>query len=467
MDTIPNTLAHRYASETMRTLWSPQNRILTERKLWIAILKAQKEAGLPISQAAIDAYSQAAATINLDSIQERERTTHHDVKARIDEFCALAGHEEIHKGLTSRDLTEFTEQHLCHQSLNLLKKKGAALLTAFAHQAERHQDDLLVGRTHNIPAQLTTYGRRLACFGEETLLGLENMEDTLQRTRLRGIKGAIGTCTDLYALCNNDLSKAEAIEAFVLKQFGYTAMLHCPSQIYPRSLDCSLVSALVQLSAGASSFAQTFRLMAGLGLVREPFPEGQTGSSAMQHKQNPRLCERIHGLFVILRGFLTMTSELAGEQWNEGDVSCSVVRRVALPDALFATDGLLDTTLYVLKQGHFNTERALQEVETTLPLLLSGQLVVAATQQGVDRETAHHHLKMHYIEAQKSGISPLKAITENPELRLSQTTIEAIIQHAETGLAPARAQIKKFIKTSKKWTQRLPDAAHYQPEIPL
>ena len=467
METIPNTLAHRYASKSMRTLWSPKHRILEERLLWIAVLEAQKEAGIPISEEAIEAYKRVALNIDLQSIRERERSTHHDVKARIDEFCALAGHQEIHKGLTSRDLTESIEQQLCLKALALIQQKGTALLEVFAKQASKHKDAPLVARTHNVPAQLTTYGRRLAYHGEETLLGLQALEDFIDRYPTRGLQGAIGTCTDLFALSEESEKTVQAIQQSVLKKLGHTKTLSCPSQIYPRSLDFALLSTLMQVTAGAVNFSQTFRLMAGLGLVSEPFPEGQTGSSAMPHKQNPRLCERIHGLFVILRGFLVMLSELAGEQWNEGDVSCSVTRRVALPDAFFAADGLLDTALHVASRSSFHTERAQREVDTHLPFILSSQFLMASIQQGVGREKAHTHLKQHYKNAMESGNNPLAQITADPELKLSSETIAHLIDNAHRSLVPAKAQIDAFIKASAHKTSRFPENVDYLPETPL
>lgn len=467
METIPNTLAHRYASEAMRALWSPENRVCEERLLWIAILEAQEQAGIPFSQEAINAYKRVALHVDLHAIRERERTTHHDVKARIDEFCALSGHEEIHKGLTSRDLTEIIEQKICLQSLALVQKKAVSLLAAFAQQAQAHQNTLLVARTHNIPAQLTTYGRRLAYYGEETLLGLQALDDFIDRYAYRGLQGAIGSCTDLFALCEGNLKTVQTIQASILKHLGHTKSLTCPSQVYPRSLDFSLLSTLIQLASGAVNFTQTFRLMAGLGLVSEPFSETQTGSSAMPHKQNPRLCERIHGLFVILRGLLVMLAELSGEQWNEGDVSCSVVRRVALPDAFFVTDALLDSTLYVLSQSTFHTETAQREVDATLPFLLSSQLVIASTQQGVGREKAHARLKAHYKKALDSGGNALLDIIADPELRLSHERVTAVMQNTYESLAPAKAQIKAFLDASRVFIARFPEMVDCAQEAPI
>ena len=467
METIPNTLAQRYASKSMRALWSPEHRILEERLLWIAVLEAQKEAGISINDEAIKAYRNTAATIDLEAIRKRERSTHHDVKARIDEFCALAGYEEIHKGLTSRDLTETIEQQLCLQSLALVQKKGVALLNVFTQQANRYKDAPLVARTHNIPAQLTTYGRRLACYGEETLLGLDALDGFLNRYPMRGLQGAIGTCTDLFVLSGESEEILQKTQKSVLKKLGRTKTLVCPSQTYPRSLDFALLSVLIQLTAGAVNFSQTFRLMAGLGLVSEPFPEGQTGSSAMPHKQNPRLCERIHGLFTTLRGYLVMLSELSGEQWNEGDVSCSATRRVALPDAFFAADGLLDTALHVAAKSAFHAEPSQREVDIALPSILSSQFLIASTQQGIGRETAHNRLKQHYKNAMESGSNPLTQITSDPELKLSSETVTHLIDNAHKALTPAKAQIDAFTKAANHKISLFPQDSDYLPETPV
>jgi len=338
--TTPNVLAARYASPEIARIWSPEHKIRLERQLWIAVLKAQRDLGVETPDGVIEAYEAVIDDIDLGSIAEREAITRHDVKARIDEFAALAGTEHIHKGMTSRDLTENVEQLQVRESLQVLRDRAIAVLARLGRLATENADLVMAGRSHNVAAQATTMGKRFASASDELLIALERVENLLVRYPLRGIKGPVGTAQDQLDLLGGDEAKLADLERRVAEHLGFDRTLTSVGQVYPRSLDYDALTALVQLVAGPSSLATTIRLMAGNELVTEGFQPGQVGSSAMPHKMNTRSCERVNGLAVILRGYASMVGELAGAQWNEGDVFCSVVRRVALPDALYAADRL-------------------------------------------------------------------------------------------------------------------------------
>src|SRR5690606_36003729 len=232
----------------------------------------------------------------------RERVTRHDVKARIEEFCALAGHEHLHKGMTSRDLTENVEQMQIRSSLLLMRDRTVAALARLARLAVTHTGTAMVGRTHNVPAQATTLGKRFATAAQELLLAYQRLEELIARYPLRGIKGPVGTAADQLDLLGGDRAALAELERRVAAHLGFSRVLDSVGQVYPRSLDLDVVSALVQLAAAPSSLALTVRLMAGHELVTEGFRPGQVGSSAMPHKMNPRSSERINGLAVVLRG---------------------------------------------------------------------------------------------------------------------------------------------------------------------
>ncbi|WP_046209833.1 lyase family protein, partial [Corynebacterium argentoratense] len=336
---MKNVLANRYASDELVRLWSPEHKIVLERQLWIAVMKAQKDQGIDIPDEAIAAYEAHIDEVNLESIAARERVTRHDVKARIEEFNALAGYEHIHKGMTSRDLTENVEQLQIYRSLELMRDKAIAVAARIGVRAEENRSLVMAGRSHNVAAQATTLGKRFASAADELLVAIDRAEDLLGRYPLRGIKGPMGTAQDMLDLTGSQ-SNLDALERRIAEHLGFDRIFDSVGQVYPRSLDFDAVSALVQLGAGPSSLAHTIRLMAGNETVTEGFKEGQVGSSAMPHKMNARSCERVGGLQIILRGYLTMVADLSGQQWNEGDVFCSVVRRVALPDAFFALDGM-------------------------------------------------------------------------------------------------------------------------------
>jgi len=394
---VPDVLAARYASAEMTGIWSPARKVVLERELWLAVLRAQRDLGVAVPDGVVEAYEKVVDQVDLASIRRREAVTRHDVKARIEEFCALAGHEHVHKGMTSRDLTENVEQLQVRLALTLVRDRAVAALARLARLAVEHEGLVMTGRSHNVAAQATTLGKRFATCAEELLLSVEAVEGLLARYPLRGVKGPVGTAQDQLDLLDGDAERLAELERRVAEHLGFPHVLTSVGQVYPRSLDLAAVSSLVQLVAAPSNLATTIRLMAGQELATEGFRPGQVGSSAMPHKMNSRSCERVNGLAVVLRGYLAMVGELAGDQWNEGDVSDSVVRRVALPDAFFAADGLFATFVTVLDEFGAYPAVVARELERYLPFLATTKVLMAAVRAGVGREQAHEAVKEHAV----------------------------------------------------------------------
>jgi adenylosuccinate lyase len=468
---IPNVLAARYASEPLVQLWSPEHKIVLERRLWLAALRAQRELGVDVPAGVVEAYEAVIDKVDLASIEARERVTRHDVKARIEEFSSLAGHEHIHKGMTSRDLTENVEQLQVRASLELIRDRMVAAIARLGRRAAEHADRVMVGRSHNVAAQATTLGKRFASAGEELLLALERIEELLERYPLRGIKGPMGTSQDQLDLLDGDLAKLARLEESVARHLGFTRVLRSVGQVYPRSLDLDVVAALVQAAAGPSSLAYTIRLMAGHELVTEGFAPGQVGSSAMPHKMNTRSCERINGLMTVLRGHLTMAGALAGDQWNEGDVSCSVVRRVVLPDAFFATDGVFQTLLTVLDELGAYPAIIERELDRYLPFLVTTKVLMAAVRNGVGREEAHEAIREHAVAvalAQREqgieGNDLLERLAADPRLQLTPADVAAVVADPLSFTGAATDQVRAFLERVHDVASRYPDAAQYVPE---
>ena len=466
---ISNVLASRYASEPMKNLWSATGKIILEREFWIAVMKAQKELGVEIGDDAIESSIKAKGLVDLKAIQEREKITKHDVKARLEEFAEKAGHQHAHKGMTSRDLTENVEQLQVHRALSLVLEKGVAALLALAAKAKEYRDIPLTARSHNVPAQVTTLGKRMANWGEELERVLDALSSLCVTYPYRGLKGAVGTRLDQVTLMG-DTKQAEELDRKIMEHLGATANWQNVGQVYPRSLDFEVVSILVRLSAAPSSFAKTLRIMAGHELLGEGFAKGQTGSSAMPHKMNSRSCERINGFQAILNGHLAMVSNLSGDQWNEGDVSCSVVRRVALPDAFFAIDGLLDTFLTVLDQ--MEVFPAMIEAETNhyLPFLLSTTIMMEAVKAGAGREDAHSAIKEHAVatvnELRRGEIKEndlAKRLAGDKRIGLSISSIEELINKGKERIGAAHSQVDYFVGRADSWSKRYPDAGEYKP----
>jgi adenylosuccinate lyase len=469
-DAISNVLAERYATPAMRALWSGEGKVKLERDYWIAVLKGQRDLGIPVPDGVIESYEKVKDQVNLASIMERERVTRHDVKARIEEFCDLAGHEHIHKGMTSRDLTENVEQLQVFRALLEVRKKSIAALSGFAKRAAQCRDIPMTARTHNVAAQVTTVGKRIAMFGEEMLLGVEALNALIASYPARGLKGAVGTRLDQITLFNGDSAKARALEDRILHHLGINASLDAVGQVYPRSLDMQVVSTLTHVASGAGSFAKTLRLMAGQELASEGFAKGQVGSSAMPHKMNSRSCERINGFHVILKGYLAMAAGLAGDQWNEGDVSCSVVRRVMLPDAFLAMDGLLETLLTVLNQMEVFEAVVEQELMRYLPFLLTTTVLMEAVKAGAGREAAHEAIKEHAVAVARdmrtgkvSHNDLLARLAADDRLGLKADALDAIMAQGKANSGDAPQQVDHFVFRVCELVAKHPEAAAYEP----
>lgn len=451
----------------MRAIFAPEEKIIAERKLWIAVARAQSELGHPISAAVIADYEKVITKVDLASIDAREKVTRHDVKARIEEFNALAGHEVIHAGMTSRDLTENIEALQIRDGLELVHQKVVATLAALGAKAALYADQPIAGRSHNIPAQITTLGKRFASAAEELLFAYQRLISLQERYPMRGIKGPVGTAQDSIDLLGSSKSHHD-LEQKIAAELGFAQVLDSTGQIYPRSLDYDVLTTLVQLAAAPSSLATSIRLMAGADLVTEGFKEGQVGSSAMPHKMNTRSCERINGLAVIVRGYSSMVAELAGDQWNEGDVSCSVVRRVAIADAFYAMDGLLETTLTVLNEfGAFPAVIA-AEIERYLPFLATTKILMASVKAGVGREVAHEVIKEHAVKAalamrQGQPNTLLDALAADSRIPLDKSALDQLISTPLEFTGDARQQIARVIARIETITSTHPAAATYSP----
>ena len=467
--TIPNVLASRYASAEMVAIWSPQAKIIAERRLWLAVLRAQQEFGVDVPDQAVAGYERVLEQVDLDSIAARERVTRHDVKARIEEFNALAGHEHVHKGMTSRDLTENVEQLQIRRSLELVHAHGVAVAARLAERAATYRDVVMAGRSHNVAAQATTLGKRFASAAQETLIALTRIRELLDRYPLRGIKGPMGTAQDMLDLLDEDTGRLAELERRIAEFLGFSAVLTSVGQVYPRSLDHDVVSALVQLGAGPSSFAHTVRLMAGHELVTEGFAPGQVGSSAMPHKMNTRSCERVNGLQVVLRGYAAMAAELAGTQWNEGDVFCSVVRRVALPDAFFAVDGQIETFLTVLEEFGAYPAVIQRELDRYLPFLATTKVLIAAVRAGMGREAAHEVIKEHAVAValamRERGAEPdlLDRLAADPRLPLDRSALDEALADKAAFIGSAGEQVDQVVAAVNELVSAYPDAAKYTP----
>lgn len=468
---IPDVLADRYASTPMLKVFSPIGKIVLERELWITVMKAQAELGFPIPTEAISAYEEVKDTVDLEWIRNREREIRHDEKARIEAFNNAAGHEFAHMGMTSRDQSDNVEQMQNKSGMEVLRDHSVATLARMARLAVEYSSLVYPERTHLTAAQPSLVGKIFSNFGEELLIGFDRLESLIEKYPLRGIKGAIGTQTDQLQLLGGDAEKIDILEQRVADFLGFKNVLNSVGQVYPRSMDFEVVSTLFQLAAPLSSFARTARAMAAAEEFTEGFKVGQVGSSAMPHKMNSRSAERINSLKNVLSGFVTMTGAISGDQTYGGDVSDSAVRRVALPGAFFATDGMFETMLTVLDECGFYPAVIQREMDKYLPFLTTTRLLMAAVREGVGREVAHSVIRDHAVavalEMRNTGKQEndlLDRLSQDFRLGLSKDQLGVAIASPIDFVGNAPRQIATFASQVAKVVEKYPEAAAYKPE---
>lgn len=467
-----NILSERYATEEMNKIYSELGRARLERQFWLRILKSQSDYGVEIPDDAITAYENAVDDIDFDRIREIEEKTRHDVKARIQAYNEAAGgkYELIHLGMTSRDMTDNVEQIQILRAASIILRKYVSILRHFRDWAEEYKDRLIVARTHNQPAQVTTLGRKFAMYMEELIPAFQDYEKFIRNYPMRGIKGAVGTQADQLTLLGDE-EAVELLELEAVDKFGFGGLLEAPGQVYPRSLDYRLASLLSSLSSACESFAKDMRLMAGRELVTEGFKEGQVGSSAMPHKMNTRSSERICAFSELLKMYVDGASRLSGVQWEEGDVSCSVVRRVILPNMFYVSDGLCETTLTVLNEMGIYPAVIDAELKKYMPFMASATLLNKAVEEGLGREEAHAIIKRHAVPAalnmRKSGRPEnnfIESLAGDVEFPLNTNGIREIVSEPEKLIGLAANQTDRVVEKANEIILEYPSAATYEPE---
>jgi adenylosuccinate lyase len=458
----------------MNAIFSEKGKTQRERQFWINVMKTQRDLGFQIPPEAISAYEEALEKIDLDHIKKIELRTKHDVKAKIEAFCKVAGgFEFVHLGMTSRDLTDNVEQIQIKEAMSLVFGKYISVLRSFLKKADEYRTIDITARTHHQPAQPTLLGRRFSMWAEELLLHLNDFEKFIMEYPFRGMKGAVGTQFDMAKILGST-EKALELDSRLAELFGFKKVLSSTGQIYPRSLDYKLLVHLSSLASACANFAKTMRLMAGYELVTEGFREGQVGSSVMPHKMNTRSTERICAFSELLKMYVDGGSRLSGDQWEEGDVSCSAVRRVLIPDAFYVSDGLIETVLNVLNQMGVYPAVISKEIDRYLPFLATTEILNIAVKNGLGREQAHSLIKKHAIaealkmrEEGSDSNTFLDMLSTEPDFKAYNITKEklySLLIDKRYFLGNADAQINSVIEKSKPILNRYSGEALYEPD---
>jgi adenylosuccinate lyase len=466
-----NILSQRYASDEINYIFSEHGKTLFERELWIAVLKTQRELGIDIPEEAITFYEEVKEKIDLNLIKEIEEKTRHDIKAKIEAFNIAAGgkYELIHRTMTSRDLSDNVEQMQIKKACKIIFGKYVSVLRHFVEKSKEYDSIIITARTHHQPAQPTLLGRKFAMWAEELYYALSEFESFIETYPLRGMKGPVGTQFDMLTLLGS-VEKVQELEQKIASYLGFKNVLAAPGQVYPRSLDMKLASRLSVLSSACESYALDMRLMSGYELVTEGFQEGQVGSSSMPHKMNTRSSERICGFSELLKMYADGASRLAGHQWEEGDVSCSVVRRVIIPDMFYVSDGLCETTLVVLNEMGTYPNVISAEVDKYLPFLATTELLNAATMKGMNREKAHELIRKHSVaealrirETGGYNNKLAKQLGDDSEFPLDEADIEKILEDKAHFVGNAKKQIYDVVQKTDHLIEKFKIEASYEP----
>ena len=392
-DSYRSPLETRYASPQLRAIWSPQRKFSTWRRLWLALAEAQRELGLDITAAQIEALSAHLDDIDFEAAERHESRLHHDVMAHIHALdeVAPAARSIIHLGATSQFVNCNTELLLIRESLDLIARRLAGIVDAPGTFSVEHRAVPTLGFTHFQPAQPTTVGKRATLWAADFTIALEDVEHRVATLRFRGVKGATGTQASFLALFDGDRDKVERLDELVTEKMGWPAdrRFVVTGQTYPRLVDAQLLGTLAVAAAGTQKCATDIRLPAHRKEVEEPFEDGQVGSTAMPYKRNPMLCERATGLARFVISLASNGYHTAATQWLERTLDDSANRRLTLPESFLALDGALDAIGRVTRGLVVYPIAIRAHIMTELPFLVTEDILMAAIRHGADRQEAH------------------------------------------------------------------------------
>ncbi len=400
-DSYQSPLASRYASSSMRALFSPRRRIQEWRRLWVALAESQRELGLAISQEQVAELKGAVDEIDFDKADEYETKLRHDVMAHIHAYgdVAPSARRILHLGATSCFVTDNADLILMREGLDLLIAPLAATVRRLADFAKKWRALPTVAYTHFQPAQLTTVGKRACLWIQDFLDDLTHLAQSRDSMRLRGVKGTTGTQASFLSLFGGDHTKVRELERRVAEKCGFTRTYAVTGQTYSRKLDYEILAALGGIAISASKFAVDMRLLQHEREVEEPFEKHQVGSSAMAYKRNPMRSERVCSLARFVTTLVDSAAQTAMNQWLERTLDDSANRRLVIPEAFLACDGMLQTTTNVASGLVVNEAVIAQHVDRELPFMATEEILMAATTAGGDRQDLHELVRRHSLAA--------------------------------------------------------------------
>jgi len=446
-------LSSRYASRYMLALFSQDTRVKTWRSLWIALAEGEHRLGLPVTSAQIEELKAHIDEIDYAAVAEKEKEVRHDVMAHIYGFGLAAPNAKaiLHMGATSCYVTDNADLILYRDALLHLKKELLGVLKALKAFALRFKALPALGYTHFQPAQPVTVGKRAALWMQDFRLDLDELDFTIKSIRFLGSRGTTGTEASFLQLFDGDGEKADALNSFIAKEFGFDSVFPVTGQTYPRKLDSRIMSALSAVAQSAYRFASDIRLLQHEREVEEPFENEQVGSSAMAYKRNPMRCERVCSLARYVMADAQNAAMTASSQWLERTLDDSANRRIALPEAFLAIDAVLRLVQNIAKGLVVNEKIIAKNLNEYLPFLITENLLMAAVKKGGDRQALHEVIRTHSMAAtarMKDGelCDLLKRLSEDPSFPLDAAEIRTVAD-ARTLTGRAEVQVERFIAT--------------------
>jgi len=397
-------LVQRNASREMSELFGPSEKYTTWRKLWLELAKSQKKLGLDIKKVQIDQMSKHLEDIDFKKAAFYEKKFRHDVMAHLYTFADAAPKAApiIHLGATSCYIGDNAELIIMRKAMNLLAGKLASVIDLLGKFAKKHRRRPALGFTHFQPAQLTTVGKRAANWCYDFVLDLNQLEQLTEELLFRGVKGTTGTQASFLALFEGDHNKVKRLDTTVARAFGFSKTCPVTGQTYPRKTDTMIVNNLALVAQSAHKFCNDIRLLANLREIEEPFAKSQVGSSAMAYKRNPMRCERVTALSRFVLSLATSPPMTASEQWLERSLDDSANRRIVLPEAFLAIDGILEILINIIEGLVVYPKVIAARVMSELPFIATENILMAAVSAGGNRQQLHEKIRRHCQAAAKN-----------------------------------------------------------------
>ncbi|WP_026882273.1 adenylosuccinate lyase [Clostridium akagii] len=446
-------LNKRYASKEMSYLFSDEKKFKTWRKLWVALAESEKELGLNISEEQVDELKAHVEDINYEVAEKREKEVRHDVMSHVYAYGVQCPKAKgiIHLGATSCYVGDNTDIIVMKEALLLIKAKIISTMSSLAKFADKYKGMPTLGFTHLQPAQLTTVGKRATLWMQDLLLDLENLEFVIDTVKLRGVKGTTGTQASFMELFNGDEDKVKTLEKKVTAKMGFKSAYEVTGQTYSRKVDSIILNTLSEIAQSAYKFSNDLRLLQSLKEIEEPFEAHQIGSSAMAYKRNPMRSERISSLsrYIIINALNPAIT--AATQWFERTLDDSANKRIAIPEAFLALDGVLNLYINISSGLVVYPKVIAARVSSELPFMATENILMEAVKRGGDRQDLHEKIRTYSMETGKrvkeDGLDNdlMLRIAKDPAFRLKENDVLTILD-SRNFIGRAPGQVDDFLR---------------------